>query len=157
MTNLGWREAIIQVLQQNAEPMHYTEIAEAIVEQGLRANVGATPARTVSATITNSLKDELERSPFVRVGTGYYSLKESAQAAPQVLPIEAERDADNTGLINAFGMYWARDNVLWRFDRAFLASSNWAARLWISATRTASICCTMVAQWFMSDGQPSSL
>jgi hypothetical protein len=93
--------------------MHYTEIAEAIVEQGLRANVGATPARTVSATITNPLKDELEKSPFVRVGTGYYSLKESAQAAPQVLPIEPEGDAENTGLINAFGMYWTRDNVLW--------------------------------------------
>jgi hypothetical protein len=113
MPNPGWRDAIIQVLQQSAEPMHYAEIAEAIVEQGLRANVGATPARTVSATITNSLKDGLDRSPFVRVGTGYYSLKESVQAAPQVLPIKAEGDTENTGLINAFGMYWTRDNVLW--------------------------------------------
>jgi len=46
--NLGWREAIIEVLKAAAEPLHYTDIAEQIAEQGLRSDFGATPAASVS-------------------------------------------------------------------------------------------------------------
>jgi hypothetical protein len=63
MSDLNWKDAIIEVLRSNAEPLRDTEIAEAIVERGLRGNVGATPPRTVNGTITTSLQNEGDNSP----------------------------------------------------------------------------------------------
>lgn len=108
----NWKDAIIQVLRDNAEPLHYTDIAEAIVERRLKDTLGATPARTVSGTITTSLNREGDNSPFLRISKGYYALKESVGLVPQVA-IPLEEEAQSTGLINAFGMYWTRDKVLW--------------------------------------------
>jgi hypothetical protein len=113
MSDLSWRDAIIQILRGNPEPMHYAEISEEITKQGLRTEVGATPARTVIATISMSLQNEGEGSPFVRVGRGHYALRvpgSTTQPQPSEPAIE---EPDDTGLINAFGMYWARSSVLW--------------------------------------------
>lgn len=113
MADLSWRDAVLQVLRTSAEPMHYTEIAETISEQDLRTALGATPASTVNATISTSIQNEGQQSPFVRVGRGIYSLRPTtARPAPTLAAPEAE-EPDDTGLINAFGMYWARANVLW--------------------------------------------
>src|SRR3989442_101561 len=93
--------------------MHYTEIAEAIAGRGLRSEFGATPAASVNATISVSLQNEGASSPFLRVGRGVYALRTpGGQPRPSVSPPQ-EEEPDDTGLINAFGMYWARDNVLW--------------------------------------------
>jgi HB1, ASXL, restriction endonuclease HTH domain len=113
MSDLGWKEAIIKVLESSPEPMHYTDIAEAIVERGLRSEVGATPPTSVAATISMSLQNDGEESPFKRVTRGNYTLKEKV-TEPETVSAEAEIEtADETGLINAFGMYWSRLNVLW--------------------------------------------
>jgi len=94
--------------------MHYTEIAEAIAEQGLRSEFGATPAASVNAAISMSLQNEGEHSPFVRATRGHYALRPAAGAPePKSATAEAEEEVDDTGLINAFGMYWSRSNVLW--------------------------------------------
>ena len=112
MPELNWRDAIIRVLQGQPDPMHYTGIAEAIAEQGLRSEFGATPAASVNATISVSLQNEGEDSPFIRAGRGLYALRNpTTQPAPSVEATAEE--PDETGLINAFGMYWARANVLW--------------------------------------------
>lgn len=113
MDVLSWKEAVLQVLKTSPEPMHYTEIAETIAEQRLRTTLGATPASTVNATISTSLQNEGQQSPFVRVGRGIYSIRSTtARPVPALAVAEAE-GPDDTGLINAFGMYWARTNVLW--------------------------------------------
>jgi hypothetical protein len=112
MSELNWRDAIIRVLRGSPDPMHYTDIAEAIAEQGLRTEFGATPAASVNATISVSMQNEGDHSPFIRAGRGLYSLRDSV--APQ--PTSADQpteEPDETGLINAFGMYWARSYVLW--------------------------------------------
>lgn len=75
MPDLNWRDAIVHVLKSSPEQMHYTAIAEAITEQGLRKEVGATPASTVNATISMSLQNEGEKSPFVRASRGHYGLR----------------------------------------------------------------------------------
>lgn len=113
MPDLTWRDAIIQVLQGRTEPMHYTEIAEAIVEQGLRSEVGATPASTVNATIAWSFQHDGEDSPFQRISRGEYLLRPPGAVATAQPPEPPDEEGDETGLINAFGMYWARSNVLW--------------------------------------------
>lgn len=123
MSNLSWKEAIIKVLETSSEALHYTEIAEAISAQGLRTEVGATPANSVAAVLTSSLKDEADGSPFMRVSKGFYGLRGPPQGrvavvtasnvspTPTALRVETQ---DEAGLINAFGMYWVRDMVLWR-------------------------------------------
>jgi hypothetical protein len=108
MPELTWREAISSVLQGRSEPMHYNDITDAIIEQGLKTDVGATPAASVSAAITVSLKNEGDSSPFRRASKGLYSLSSSPPP-----PVPPDEELGETGLINAFGMYWTRSNVLW--------------------------------------------
>lgn len=112
MAELGWREAIIHVLQGHSEPMHYAAIAEAIAEQGLRTEFGATPAASVNSIISVSIQNEEDGSPFLRVGRGLYALRDSSATQAQ-LPASSTEEPDDTGLINAFGMYWSRQSVLW--------------------------------------------
>ena len=108
MPDLSWRNAIIKVLENADEPMHYTDIAEEIAERGLRTKLRATPANSVGSRISTSLRDEGGDSPFVRVSMGYYSLRTTQEAPPP-----DEQPDDETGLLNAFGMYWSRDKVHW--------------------------------------------
>jgi len=113
MNELTWRDAIVRVLELRGEPTHYAEIAEAIAEQGLRTNLGATPASTVNAVIASSLQSDGDNSLFLRAGRGIYSLR-TFSGAPQTQLVDAgTQEPDETGLINAFGMYWARDQVVW--------------------------------------------
>ena len=39
-----WLQAVKDVLRESGKPMHYTDIAQAIVDKELRKNPGATPA-----------------------------------------------------------------------------------------------------------------
>jgi len=113
MRDLSWRDAIIRVLADNPEPMHYTAIAEAIAEQELRSEFGATPAGTVVSVLSVSLQNDGEASPFVRVGRGTYALR-STMVGPQGTDVSTPvEETAQSGLINAFGMYWSRNNVLW--------------------------------------------
>jgi hypothetical protein len=113
MSELGWREAIIEVLKSSDGAMHYADIASAIAERKLRSHFGATPDSTVNANITDSLKNETDKTPFVRVDRGYYWLKEKLD---QGLPAKLAQQAvlQEAGLINAFGMYWSRNAIAWK-------------------------------------------
>jgi hypothetical protein len=113
--NLGWREAITEVLTVAAAPMHYADIADQINKLELREDLGATPANSVAAIITTSIKDFGSQSPFVRVSRGVYSLKtaQTAAAVPPIVDEIEETTSPDTGVINAFGMFWDRSKVLW--------------------------------------------
>ncbi len=121
--NLGWLEAIMKVLGESSESMSYTDISTAIIEQGLRRDYGATPAATVNSVITRSIEDAKKEgsnnSPFIRTERGCYSLRNkdtvaSLQSAQIVQPDQIVDEAiEETGLINAFGIYWSRDKVRW--------------------------------------------
>lgn len=115
MADMPWRDAVVAVLENSDSPMHYAEIAQAVIDQGYRVNVGATPAATVSATLSESVRKSPKRSPFVKVKRGVYALRGKLPSTP--LDAEdsdaAQEDARQMGLINAFGMFWDRDQVLW--------------------------------------------
>lgn len=113
-----------KVLQEEGAAMHYTEISERIVSEGLRVNVGATPASTVSATITTSMINEVDGSPFRRVGRGEYILRSvvhSGTTAPTKVEADIEPQLDErSGPIHALGMFWNRDLVRWTGNPAVL-------------------------------------
>jgi hypothetical protein len=109
MAEQSWKDAIINVLKESPEPLHYQEITERILSRGLKTTAGATPAATVNAQIAASIKHEHEGSAFVRVSKGVFALRD--RSARQKLETEAEVSED---IIRAFGMYWQRELVLWR-------------------------------------------
>jgi hypothetical protein len=113
-SELGWKEAIITVLRAANAPMHYAEIAEQVFERGLRTNQTATPAATVAATVSESLKYD-EHSPFVKVSRGVFALSGVATETSVIAPEDpsAVESSEATGLVNAFGMFWNRVKVHW--------------------------------------------
>ena len=125
-TELGWKEAIIDVLSRAKTPMRYTDIAEEIISRRLRAET-ATPANTVAATIALSFKNDGEHSPFIAVSRGVYRLRGTqteAQINAQKEESEAEELAELTGLVNAFGMFWDRAKVNWETEPRILGQQQ---------------------------------
>src|SRR6267142_56102 len=119
----SWLDAIKKVLTETEAPLHYTEISEQVLSRGYYVTDGATPASTVNALITSSIKHDGERSPFIRVGRGTFALRNSESTTSQsVLPVKRtvpEPIADlevmsSDSIIQSFGMYWQRDLVVWR-------------------------------------------
>jgi hypothetical protein len=122
---MSWREAIAKVLAEADSPLHYSEISEQILSRGYYKTDGATPAATVNAQISSSIKHEGESSPFLRVGKGTFSLRSprgpaaslppAQKAKTEQIPPEAEIEASDS-IIQSFGMYWQRDLVVWKND-----------------------------------------
>ena len=119
---MEWKEAILAVLKTSSEPCHYAEIAEEVAKRKLRRRneLGATPANTVAVTIGNSLRNEGDKSPFVRATRGYYTLRE---AEPQAVPSEEVSNAiisPVSGIVNALGMFWEKSKVAWKIEPKLL-------------------------------------
>jgi hypothetical protein len=111
--DLSWLDATQRVLGNADSALSPAEIAERILAAGLRRNGGATPAQSVAATLSISLRDE--ETPFVKVARGLFTIKAKAQSQPsteQETRSETNVQSD-TGALRAFGMYWRRESVVW--------------------------------------------
>jgi HB1, ASXL, restriction endonuclease HTH domain len=89
----SWKDAIKKVLGESDTPLHYAEISEQILSRGYYETDGATPAASVSGLLTSSIKNDGEKSPFVRVGKGIFTLKSSLAEAiipPSTTPISKQ-------------------------------------------------------------------
>lgn len=110
--DLSWLEAIQAVLRNADRSLHYVTISERIVAEGLKAKVGANPAATVGAIISQSLSNP--DSPLQRVGAGEYALRETLSEAFQAETLGAPNEEDlEIGALRAFGMFWRREEVMW--------------------------------------------
>lgn len=118
-SELTWRKAIDKVLGSSATPLHYNEITERIISEGLRKSLGATPAATVNAQITASIKHDGDSSPFVRISKGTFSMRAGASGMPIVAPkltpdvTESEESEEQYEIITSFGMFWRKEAVEW--------------------------------------------
>lgn len=105
MARRTWKEAIEIVLRTAPQGLHYTEITNRILEQGLKDG-GATPAAAVSATLSESIKKP--DSPFAKVSPAVYRLRDApAEEAAGV-------SEESTHVVTSFGLYWERDAVSWK-------------------------------------------
>ena len=114
---MTWQDAIIKVLGESATPLHYKEIADKIVNDGLRKKIGATPSATVNAYISASLKQEGEESPYRKIDRGVFTLKENVLVSSNTdIGFKAD-EADNTeeqyDIVTSFGMFWRRSEIDW--------------------------------------------
>jgi len=118
---MTWKDAIQKVLEDADGPLHFKEITDRILDQGLKTTIGATPGRTVIATISIEIRKE---GIFERMGRGFYRLATGGKS-------EAGTDDDEeSGSLEAFGMYWNRQRVKWSgTPRLFGKSHPKAARV----------------------------
>jgi hypothetical protein len=72
---LTWRKAIEKVLSEASGAVHYKDLTEKIIADGLRSNLGATPRRTVSMYLTVAIKREGEACPWQKIGGGLYHME----------------------------------------------------------------------------------
>lgn len=97
MSEQSWKSAIITILSESKEPLHYHEITERIMTRGLKTTSGATPDATVNAQISSSIKHDGTASPFLRVAKGTFTLRSNgAVAAEPVIEPEVETSDDVT-------------------------------------------------------------
>jgi len=113
MAEISWKDAIITVLKESREPLHYQEVTERILSGGLKKTAGATPAATVNAQIAASIKHDGTASPFIRVAKGTFTLR-SGIAGRQQSATVVEEDSISDDIVRAFGMYWQRDLIVWK-------------------------------------------
>lgn len=112
---LTWRKAIEKVLREASGAMHYKDLTDKIIEDGLRVNIGATPTRTVNAHLTTAIKNDGENCPFQKVGKGLFIWKGSGGSPIHTATAEEVEDDDEVQhpVITSFGMFWRRDAVEW--------------------------------------------
>ena len=107
MAEMSWKAAAKKVLEDAGEPLHYIDITDRILDQGLKTKSGATPAATVVSIISTAIQKEGEAGVFKRMGNGIYVLTTGGES-------EAAPDDDaKFGSLEAFGVYWRRDQVQW--------------------------------------------
>lgn len=138
---LSWADAIQKVLQESG-PLHYAEITQKIIEQGLRHDLGATPAASVGSILSSSIKKEGASSPYVRVVPGTYALASSLPSGAIVVapdePFDDESDPDigpQRQVITSFGMFWQRDLIDWNRSPKLLGHQEGGVEVNFSAQR----------------------
>ncbi len=119
-SELTYRQAIEKVLGASATPLHYNEITERIITEGLRKSLGATPSQTVNAQISASIKHDGAQSTYIRVAKGTYALAKSAAAQPVIARskltptvLESEESEEQYDIVTSFGMFWRRNAIEW--------------------------------------------
>lgn len=127
MPEKSWKEAIVAVLSEAKEPLHYTDITERILTRGLKTTAGATPDATVNAQIASSIKHDGANSPFVRVTKGIFTLRAVSDQPAATSIAEAEPEA-SPEVVRAFGIYWQREHVVWRRQPRLFGRQQVAAK-----------------------------
>lgn len=112
--NLSWREAIIQVLKEAAEPLDYHQIAERILEGGLRRTTGRTPANTVHRNLSEMIRDRIrvDGETIHKTPHGY-----ARTSVAESYTVDAENEAGDPRritFVNAYGLHWERGSVCWQ-------------------------------------------
>jgi len=120
MREITWRKAIDKVLSSSSMPLHYNEITERIISDGLRKSLGATPSSTVNAQISASIKHDGDSSPYIRVSKGVFAMRSQSSDVPIISPkltpeiTESEESEEQYEIITSFGMFWRKEAIEWK-------------------------------------------
>ena len=117
MADITWIDAIRKVLAKAEGPLHYIDIAERIVDGGLREDKAP---GTVAGSLSMSLKED--KSPFMKVARGIYALRPKPLDSVPGRITEAYKNAleQVTGAAIHYGMFWERSAVVWRANPSLM-------------------------------------
>lgn len=73
---LPFIDAAFVVLNAAEKPLHYREIAQRVLEQGLVQTDGKTPEATINAVLAVDIKQKGKQSRFVRIKPGVFALRD---------------------------------------------------------------------------------
>ena len=130
---MTWKDAIVAVMREHeGEAMHPRDIADEVLSRGLKITEGATPESTVGAQIATSIQNQGDRSPFVKIARARYRLRAEGEATPPPSAPPASKTDEQSRevteatpeVISAFGMFWQRDNVVWRRRPQLLGAAH---------------------------------
>jgi hypothetical protein len=113
---LTWQKAIETVLSEAPGAMHYKDLTEKIIQDGLRSNLGATPWATVYTQLHAAIKLHGDKCPFQKIGRWLFIWKAKAGITqkPSITAEESEEEDDvQYEIISSFGMFWRRDAIEW--------------------------------------------
>lgn len=150
---MTWMNAIISVLREAGEPMEYTQVAQAIIDRGLRnASGSVNPVASVASTVSQYLRNQGDRCEVVRLKRGQLGLREWGESdlrlgssgtatsrvhggqvdlsEPEIQGIpDGMVEYGTEGLITSFGMYWRRDQVKWSNRPRILGAQQLGAKI----------------------------
>jgi hypothetical protein len=116
-TQLTWRKAIEKILGETPSAMHYKDLTDKIIETGLRTDLGATPASTVSSHLTTAIRNEGADCPWQKIGKGLYVWKANAGIPPEThagtAVEEEDEEEEQYAVVSSFGMFWRREAIGW--------------------------------------------
>jgi hypothetical protein len=84
-------EAAIEVLRNETEALHFSEIAKRAVERDLLSHVGRDPETAMKSCLTSAVRGDPDDAVLMRVKPGHYSIKPGAELPDP--PEEAEAPA----------------------------------------------------------------
>ena len=90
---LSFKDAAIEILKRNNEPMTPSEITETALEEGLISTEGKTPEASMGAQLYMDIKNN-KKSPFLKIGRGKFSLA-STTGSPYSPLILIEKQNEN--------------------------------------------------------------
>lgn len=114
--NMSWQDAVLKVLRDANQPMHYRDIADQIMDREYRSPV-ANPHNITNNALGQLLKVSGNSKDAVRKiegEQGMYALRSVAKQINESMRAESEA-AKSKGIIKteAFGLYWDRSAVNW--------------------------------------------
>jgi len=107
----SWTEVVVNVLRRSAEPLHYTDITKKVIESKLKTDLGRDPYATVKAAISYELSKG-NTSEIVRTNRGYYDWSNRPKKITAKEIVENDQ-TEETGIIDALGVYWERSMIDW--------------------------------------------
>ncbi len=112
--NTTWEAAVLEVLREAPDPLHYTEIAQRILERGFETRT-ANPQAIANKTLRDLMSARGgRRVQAIDNQRGWYALAEKAQKFnSEIRDEEAAADDSEIIKIAAFGLFWQRDLVNW--------------------------------------------
>lgn len=119
MPELSWAEAIKKVLSSSATPLGSREIANRIISEGLRRNLGKTPDATVRGEVSKSINKDKSSSPFIRVGKRIALRTDASEKmiwAEESTPeaTESGESEEQYEIVTSFGMFWGKESIEWK-------------------------------------------
>ena len=115
--SMNIQDAVIRVLKEAGIPLHSKVIAKRIIESGLWKSDGKTPEATISARLYVEIKENGEKSIFVKTAPKTFSLRDAQPVATvrHVSSIDSKREADSTDSKMTFSFLDAAEKVLDQF------------------------------------------
>jgi restriction system protein len=87
--NMSGISAAIEILKKAESPLHAKDLTSQMVAEGLWKSDGKTPNATVSARLYSDIKNNRDKSPFVKVGPQTFALLDSEEIPSGAGPVPA--------------------------------------------------------------------